>query len=63
VQLSSAIVFGLTFATVLTLVFTPCALMVRANLAGWRERRRNPDIRDGGGPRPRFLPRFLRHGA
>lgn len=31
-QLSSAIVFGLSFATVLTLLFTPCALMVRENL-------------------------------
>ena len=39
-QLSAAIVFGLAFATVLTLVVTPCALMLRANLAGWRDRRR-----------------------
>ena len=31
-QLSSAIVFGLSFATVLTLVFTPCALMLRENI-------------------------------
>jgi len=31
-QLSSAIAFGLAFATVLTLVVTPSALMVRANL-------------------------------
>lgn len=29
VQLSTAMVFGLTFATTLTLVFTPCALMLR----------------------------------
>ena len=29
VQLSTAIVFGLTFSTVLTLVVTPCALMLR----------------------------------
>jgi multidrug efflux pump len=28
-QLSSGIVFGLAFATVLTLVVTPCALMAR----------------------------------
>jgi len=40
VQLASAIVFGLTFATVLTLVFTPCALMVRANLGDWRRGRK-----------------------
>jgi len=40
-QLSTGIVFGLMFATVLTLVLTPCALMVRANIAAWRERRRD----------------------
>src|SRR5690606_23619956 len=39
-SLASAIVFGLAFATVLTLVVTPCALMVRANIAGRRARRR-----------------------
>lgn len=37
-QLSTAIVFGLTFATVLTLVVTPCALMLKANLHDWRVR-------------------------
>ena len=40
VSLSTAIAFGLSFATVLTLVVTPSALMVRANLASWRETRR-----------------------
>ncbi len=35
-QLSQAIVYGLGFATVLTLVLTPCALMLRENLAAWR---------------------------
>jgi len=39
-QLSTAIAFGLAFATVLTLVVTPCALMLRARVAAWRERRR-----------------------
>lgn len=39
-QLSTAIGVGLTFATVLTLVVTPAALMARANAAAWRERRR-----------------------
>jgi multidrug efflux pump len=39
-QLSTAIVFGLSFATVLTLVVTPSALMLRANLAAWRRRYR-----------------------
>jgi multidrug efflux pump len=46
-QLSSAIVFGLGFATVLTLVVTPSALMLRANLrakrAGWRAGRGAPE--------------------
>ena len=38
-QLATAIVFGLGFATVLTLVVTPSALMLRANLQTWREQR------------------------
>ena len=45
-QLSTAIVFGLAFATVLTLVVTPSALMVRANFRAWRRR-----PAEGGGPR------------
>ena len=40
IQLSTAIVFGLGFATVLTLIVTPAALMAIANFAAWRERRR-----------------------
>jgi multidrug efflux pump len=40
-QLATAIVFGLGFATVLTLVVTPCALMVRANVRAWRRQRRD----------------------
>ncbi len=39
-QLATAIVFGLGFATVLTLVVTPSALMIRANVHEWRMRRR-----------------------
>ncbi len=39
-QLSTAIAFGLMFATVLTLLFTPAALMARANWQAWRARRR-----------------------
>lgn len=38
VQLSTAIVFGLSFATVLTLIVTPCALMLKANIHDWKER-------------------------
>lgn len=39
-QLSTAIVFGLAFATVLTLVVTPCALMLKAKLAHRLRRRK-----------------------
>ncbi|MCZ7660011.1 MAG: efflux RND transporter permease subunit [Xanthobacteraceae bacterium] len=38
IQLSTAIVFGLGFATVLTLIVTPAALMAIANLAERRQR-------------------------
>jgi multidrug efflux pump len=40
INLSTAIVFGLGFATVLTLIVTPAALMAIANLAEWRVLRR-----------------------
>ncbi|MCZ8184413.1 MAG: efflux RND transporter permease subunit [Beijerinckiaceae bacterium] len=40
VQLSTAMLFGLSFATVLTLIVTPAALQLVANGAAWRERRR-----------------------
>ena len=39
VQLSTAIAFGLTFATVLTLIVTPSALLARENVKNWRLRR------------------------
>lgn len=39
-QLSTAIVFGLAFATFLTLFVTPSALMLRGNVRGWLDRRR-----------------------
>jgi multidrug efflux pump len=38
-QLSTAIVFGLGFATLLTLFVTPASLMIRANIHDWRVRR------------------------
>ncbi|MDF2096030.1 efflux RND transporter permease subunit [Aquibaculum arenosum] len=38
-QLATAIAFGLAFSTLLTLIFTPCALMFRANIQSWRARR------------------------
>lgn len=39
VSLATAIVFGLVFATILTLVVTPSALMAREIVADWRSRR------------------------
>src|SRR3546814_2175292 len=39
-QLSTAVAFGLTFATLLTLVVTPSALMLKENLRAFRARRR-----------------------
>ena len=39
-QLSSAIAGGLTFATLLTLVLTPCLLMLGENASSWLRRRR-----------------------
>ena len=35
VQLSTAIVFGLIFATLLTLIVTPALLMLRENVRTW----------------------------
>lgn len=40
VQLSTSIVFGLTFATILTLIVTPCLLMLRSNASDFRDKRR-----------------------
>lgn len=40
VHLSTAIVFGLSFATVLTLIVTPAMLMALANLSEWTARRK-----------------------
>ena len=41
VGLATAVVFGLTFATILTLVITPCSLMLRSNVLDWLTRRRD----------------------
>jgi multidrug efflux pump len=40
ISLSTAIVFGLGFATILTLIVTPAALMAFADLSEWRKRMR-----------------------
>ena len=62
-QLSTAIVFGLTFATVLTLVVTPSALMLRANLRSWWDARRGgrtaaPRVAPGTAPEAAALKRL-----
>ena len=44
-QLATAIVFGLGFATILTLVVTPSALMLRANARGWWTETAKPGIK------------------
>ena len=41
VQLSTAIVFGLIFATILTLIVTPSALMLRENVKTWYQNKIN----------------------
>ena len=38
--LASAIVFGMGFATILTLIVTPSALQLRGNFQDWRAARR-----------------------
>jgi len=54
VALSSAIVFGMGFATVLTLIVTPSALQVRANVQAWRAARRAR--KTGTGPDQPYIP-------
>ena len=41
VQLSTAIVFGLIFATLLTLIVTPSALMLKENVVNWYRKKIN----------------------
>ncbi|HRE21627.1 MAG TPA: efflux RND transporter permease subunit [Rhabdaerophilum sp.] len=41
IQLSAATLFGLTFATLLTLIVTPAALKFMANITAWRAARRD----------------------
>jgi len=49
-QLSTAIVFGLGFATILTLVVTPAALMIKVNVHAWLARRRAAGTEGGKKP-------------
>jgi multidrug efflux pump len=64
-QLSTAIVFGLTFATLLTLFITPCALLWRGNVAAWwrRQRGRPEPERDTAAPAADDDRRQLPHAA
>jgi len=39
-SMATVMIFGLTIATILTLIITPCALMAQVNFRQWRERRR-----------------------
>ncbi len=55
VQLSQAIVYGLGFATLLTLVLTPCALMLRENVTAWRRGRRGETAAEAEEPAKRPL--------
>jgi multidrug efflux pump len=57
VQLSTATVFGLGFATVLTLVVTPAMLMAAANISAWRRRLRERRlVLPAAGPMPHAAP-------
>ena len=38
-SMATVIIFGLSFATILTLIITPCALMLQVNFKQWRDRR------------------------
>ena len=40
-SMATVMIFGLSIATVLTLIITPCALMAQVNFRQWREGRRN----------------------
>lgn len=46
VSLSTAIVFGLSFATVLTLIVTPSALLFKENVANWFNRKKEKKTHD-----------------
>ena len=53
IQLSTAIVFGLSFATILTLVVTPAQLAFVAKISTWYNRlrgRREDPLGGGGAP-------------
>ena len=49
-QLAMTIIFGLLFATILTLIITPCALMIRANRQQRRAKHATPKPMDNETP-------------
>jgi len=55
-QIATAICFGLTFATALTLIVTPAALMLRANARAWVSRRFGAGRRARAEPPPAAEP-------
>ncbi|MEQ9350081.1 MAG: hypothetical protein RII27_06045, partial [Alphaproteobacteria bacterium] len=56
VQLASAIAFGLAFASILTLVVTPSALMAKENVANWFSRRGQSPVEAESGTRTSARP-------
>ena len=43
-SMATIIIFGLSFATILTLIITPCALMLRDNIKAWRHEHGNVGV-------------------
>ena len=44
VQLSTGIAYGLSFATILTLIVTPCLLMLKSHAHDWKERQKDKHL-------------------
>jgi multidrug efflux pump len=55
-QLASAVAGGLAFATLLTLVLTPCLLLLGARVGDWRAARRARKPLPASGADPAALP-------
>ena len=49
-QLASAIAGGLAFATILTLLLTPCLLVLSDSIRGWKKRRKNTPVNEAQPP-------------
>jgi multidrug efflux pump len=44
-SMATVIIFGLSFATILTLIITPCALMLQVNFQKWRNRHFHAEVK------------------